>query len=168
VVVVKSSILWYVTPCSRLKINWRFGGTCRLHLQGRRITQVRNQKVASRAIWLCWLFFDAEDEGPACSSKTPVEFQPTKRHHISEDRTRYFKWTVPTFKFRRPNLSSHELRYLEFRAVQLNAWETPFNLIPHVWRWLKPCFSIVWFRQRKCCEAWTYSLSKLPPLSVLA
>jgi hypothetical protein len=31
-VVVKSSIFWDITPCSRLKVNRRFGGTCRLHL----------------------------------------------------------------------------------------------------------------------------------------
>jgi hypothetical protein len=29
---VKSSIFWDITPCSPLKINRRFGGTCHLHL----------------------------------------------------------------------------------------------------------------------------------------
>jgi hypothetical protein len=45
-VVVKSCIFWDVTPCSPLKLNRRFGGTCRLHLQGRRISQARNQREA--------------------------------------------------------------------------------------------------------------------------
>jgi hypothetical protein len=27
-----------------LEDKWRFGGTCRLHLQGRRISQARNQR----------------------------------------------------------------------------------------------------------------------------
>jgi hypothetical protein len=40
---VKSCIFWDITPCNPLKVNRRFGGTCRLHLQGRRISQARNQ-----------------------------------------------------------------------------------------------------------------------------
>jgi hypothetical protein len=43
-VVMKSSIFWDITPCSPLKVNWRFGGTCRLHLQGRKISRARNQR----------------------------------------------------------------------------------------------------------------------------
>jgi hypothetical protein len=35
-----------MTPCSPLKVNRRFGGTCRLCLQGRRISQARNQRKA--------------------------------------------------------------------------------------------------------------------------
>jgi hypothetical protein len=37
--VMKSSIFWDITPCSSLKVNLCFGGTCRLHIQGRRISQ---------------------------------------------------------------------------------------------------------------------------------
>jgi hypothetical protein len=33
-------------PCSPAKINRRFGGTCHLHFQSRRISQVRNQHEA--------------------------------------------------------------------------------------------------------------------------
>jgi hypothetical protein len=40
---MKSYIFWAVTPCSPLKINRHFGGTCNLHLQGRGINQARNQ-----------------------------------------------------------------------------------------------------------------------------
>jgi hypothetical protein len=43
-VVMKSKIFWDITPCSPLKFNRHFGGTCRLHLQGRRISQARNQR----------------------------------------------------------------------------------------------------------------------------
>jgi hypothetical protein len=35
---------WDITPCSSLKVNRRFGGTYRLHLQCRRISQARNQR----------------------------------------------------------------------------------------------------------------------------
>jgi hypothetical protein len=34
----------YKTFCGLLKANRRFGGTCRLHLQGRRISQARNKR----------------------------------------------------------------------------------------------------------------------------
>jgi hypothetical protein len=37
----KSSIFWNTTPCSSLKINRRFGGTCRCHLHSRRISRAR-------------------------------------------------------------------------------------------------------------------------------
>jgi hypothetical protein len=42
-VVMKSSMFWDKTPCSALKVKRRFGGTCRLHLQGRRISQARSR-----------------------------------------------------------------------------------------------------------------------------
>jgi hypothetical protein len=43
---MKNSIFRDITPCSPLKVNRRFGGTCRLHLHGRRINQERNKHEA--------------------------------------------------------------------------------------------------------------------------
>jgi hypothetical protein len=44
----QSSIFLDITPCSPLKVKWRFGVTCRLNLQGRRVSQETNVKqVAS-------------------------------------------------------------------------------------------------------------------------
>jgi hypothetical protein len=45
----KSSIFWDITPCSPLRVNRRFRGICRLHLQGRwKIKQETSMKqVAS-------------------------------------------------------------------------------------------------------------------------
>jgi hypothetical protein len=40
VVLMKGSTFWD-TPCSRLKVNQCFGGTCPLHIQGQRISQAR-------------------------------------------------------------------------------------------------------------------------------
>jgi hypothetical protein len=40
---LKSSIFWDITPCSLLKVKRRLGGIYRFHLQGRRISQARNQ-----------------------------------------------------------------------------------------------------------------------------
>jgi hypothetical protein len=43
---VKSCIFWDRKLCTQLKFNRRFEGTYRLHLQGGRITQARNQHEA--------------------------------------------------------------------------------------------------------------------------
>jgi hypothetical protein len=45
VVLMKSIIFWDMTACSPLSFNRRFGGTYRLHLQGRK---VNSAKAASR------------------------------------------------------------------------------------------------------------------------
>jgi hypothetical protein len=46
-VVLKSTIFWDVMSCSPLRVNWRFGGTYHLHLQGRKISWARNQAICS-------------------------------------------------------------------------------------------------------------------------
>jgi hypothetical protein len=43
IIIIISSIFWVTTPCGPLKVNRRFGGTFRLYLQDRRISQARNQ-----------------------------------------------------------------------------------------------------------------------------
>jgi hypothetical protein len=49
---MKSCIFWHITPCIQLKINQGFGGTCRLHLQGRRISKSRNRhEVGNEFAW---------------------------------------------------------------------------------------------------------------------
>jgi hypothetical protein len=41
---LKSSLLWDIMPCSLLKVNWCFRGTCHLHLGNLiRLSQARNQ-----------------------------------------------------------------------------------------------------------------------------
>jgi hypothetical protein len=45
-VAMKSSVFWDITPCGSVKFNWRFRGTCRLHLQGLRISQETSTKQA--------------------------------------------------------------------------------------------------------------------------
>jgi hypothetical protein len=46
VVVMKSIIFWDMMPCSPLSCNRHFGGTYRLHLQGRRIISARTSRQA--------------------------------------------------------------------------------------------------------------------------
>jgi hypothetical protein len=43
VIHLKTTIFCDITPCSLLKVNRRFGGICRLQLQGRRISRARSQ-----------------------------------------------------------------------------------------------------------------------------
>jgi hypothetical protein len=52
---LKSSVIWDITPCSLLKVSRRFRGTCCLHLQGQRITQARNHHEAGSKQSLCSL-----------------------------------------------------------------------------------------------------------------
>jgi hypothetical protein len=42
-VAMNSVVFWDIMPCSPLKAKRRVGGTCRLHLQCRRISRTRNQ-----------------------------------------------------------------------------------------------------------------------------
>jgi hypothetical protein len=52
-VVMKNSVYWGIASCSPLKASQCFGRTCRLHLQGRRICQTRNQcDVVSKQIYV--------------------------------------------------------------------------------------------------------------------
>jgi hypothetical protein len=50
-VIMKSSVFWDITPYSPLKANRRFGGTCRLQLQGQGISQARNQRESRLRPW---------------------------------------------------------------------------------------------------------------------
>jgi hypothetical protein len=50
--VLQSSVFWDVMAYSPLKVSWRFGGTCRLHVHGRRVSPARNQHEENRN--QCW------------------------------------------------------------------------------------------------------------------
>jgi hypothetical protein len=75
---IKSFIFWDITPCSPFKANWRFGGTFRLHLQSRTVSQARNQRESR---------WQADEMEATCSTETSVDFQRTTRRYIPEDRT---------------------------------------------------------------------------------
>jgi hypothetical protein len=47
---LKITAFWDVMPCSLLKINGRFGGTYRLHLQCRRVSQATNEQNIRKEI----------------------------------------------------------------------------------------------------------------------
>jgi hypothetical protein len=85
---MKSTIFWDITPCSPLKVNRRFGGTC-LHLQGLRISQARKQicllpafTLVSGSAYTSTLKMEA-----ICTSETSIEFKRNSRRYIPKDGT---------------------------------------------------------------------------------
>jgi hypothetical protein len=56
-VIMDSTIFWDITPFSSMNVNRSFGGTCRLHLEGRKINQARNHGDAGSRKSLVGLFF---------------------------------------------------------------------------------------------------------------
>jgi hypothetical protein len=75
VVTIKKAVFWDVAPC-RSCVNRRFGGTYRLHLQGRKIRE--RETSVSR-----WLQTELSLEAIR-SSETSVHTRSTRRH-FTED-----------------------------------------------------------------------------------
>jgi hypothetical protein len=72
---------WNMTPCSSLKVSWRFWGTYNLHLQGRNINehiQAWNKILYSDYYSTLMMEF-------LCFSETSINFQLATRRHIPED-----------------------------------------------------------------------------------
>jgi hypothetical protein len=73
-----------------VKVSVRFGGTYRRHLQGRRVSQGRNQHEAgskqSRSMPVSFFAFSSTLKmGAICSSETSVDFHLTTWRYIPED-----------------------------------------------------------------------------------
>jgi hypothetical protein len=83
-VVMKSIIFWDITPCSAFKVNRRFGGTYRLHLQGRKISGARNRRESRWKAELCFppVYFSIMKMEATLSSETSADFQRTTRRYI--------------------------------------------------------------------------------------
>jgi hypothetical protein len=64
------------TPCSVLKVNWHFGGTYRLHLQGENLLATSYTLVSYSTLKM----------GIIICPETSVHFQRTKRRCIPADR----------------------------------------------------------------------------------
>jgi hypothetical protein len=94
---MKSAIFWDITPYSSFKVNRRFGGPYRLHLQGRRISRARYQSESRWQASLClppaFTLVSCSAYSPTlkmeaiCSSEMSVNFQRTTRRYIPEDST---------------------------------------------------------------------------------
>jgi hypothetical protein len=77
---------WHVTPCSPLKVNLHFGGTYRLYLQYRRVSQRKKLAWSRQQAELCLLHSTLEKLA-ICSSEMAADFDRTIRRYISKDRT---------------------------------------------------------------------------------
>jgi hypothetical protein len=85
---MKSSVFWDIMPCSSVKVNQRFGGTYRLHLQGQKVSQARNKHEAGSKQSSLTLNMEA-----IYSPKMSVYFHHTTWCYIPEDITHSFKQT---------------------------------------------------------------------------
>jgi hypothetical protein len=74
-----------------LKINRRFGGKCRFHLQVLRVNKSKNQQKAGSKqnfmLFSCLSYISNVKKGVTCSSETSVDIQRTARRFISKYRT---------------------------------------------------------------------------------
>jgi hypothetical protein len=135
------TIIWDITPYSPLKVNQRFGGTHRLHLQSPRYMPSKKpawKKVANRAS--CSAYSSTLKMEAMCSSETSADFQRTTRRYIPEDSTLY--------NHHCENLKSYTVflhRQVTHRYVRrfgkvgaachlLSRWFLA-RLIPRPWRW---------------------------------
>jgi hypothetical protein len=87
----KSPVCIDITLYSPLKVNRHFGGTCRLHLQGRKTGQRTDQHEAdskqSFTLVSCLAYYSTLKMNETCSYEMLVDFQRTIRRCIPEDRT---------------------------------------------------------------------------------
>jgi hypothetical protein len=82
---VKSSVLWNITPCSPLKVNRPFGRTYRLHLP----VENKTSKKPAFTLVSCSSYSSTLNMKAVCSSETSVDFQRTTQHCIPEDSILY-------------------------------------------------------------------------------
>jgi hypothetical protein len=90
-VVIQSYIIWDTTPCIPVEVSLRFGGPCRHHLQGRRISQARNKDKAAilTACFMlvpCLAYSSTVKMEATCSSETSINFHRNTLHYIPDVR----------------------------------------------------------------------------------
>jgi hypothetical protein len=87
---MKNFVFWDIMPCSPLKVDRCYGGTSRLHLQGRRISQARNKLEVGALLASCFklvsfLAYSSTLKVEATFfSETSVEFQHMTLRYIPE------------------------------------------------------------------------------------
>jgi hypothetical protein len=114
-VVMKTSVVWDITPSSPVRLNRRFGWICH-HLQGQRISQARNQHEAG--------------SNATCSSVKSVGFHRTTLLCISEERTLFSvdRWMIVNNEQER---MLKESVVVQFKALYRNLPETLRKITLH-------------------------------------
>jgi hypothetical protein len=104
-----------ITPCSLLSLNRSFGGTYRLHRQGRKNKLSKKPEFFPPAITLvsCSVYFWTLKMEAIYSSETSVDTERTTRYYIPEDATLH--------NHRCENLKSYRLS----NVTRLNASNVP-------------------------------------------
>jgi hypothetical protein len=77
-VIMNSSVFLDITPCSPLTVNRRFGAIYRHHLQGRKLSQARNQREAACYFHTLVSYFAYSSSPKAettCFSETSIDVQ---------------------------------------------------------------------------------------------
>lgn len=86
---MNNSVFWDITRCSPLKVNRRFGETCRLYLHGRRIYLEIKQQSCSKQNSHCYLLHPGHSSTLKTEAKYPSETsvgsQRTTRLYIPQD-----------------------------------------------------------------------------------
>jgi hypothetical protein len=77
-VVIKSTVVWHITPCTPLEVNRRFGGTYRFNLQGG-ISRARYQGASKRQA------YSTLKMEVICCFEMSVDFRRNARRYILED-----------------------------------------------------------------------------------
>jgi hypothetical protein len=89
---MSSSIYWDIWPCSPLKVNLRFEGTYRLHLQGVKVRQARSHYSFMLNYYL--IYFLTLKTDAINYSKMPLNIYWTTRGHVPQVSTRQIVGTV--------------------------------------------------------------------------
>jgi hypothetical protein len=82
--VVMNSIFWNITSCSPLKVSCRFERTCRLHLQGGKISPAELCSPSAFTLLSCSVYSSDLKMETIYFSETSVDFQRTTWLYIQE------------------------------------------------------------------------------------
>jgi hypothetical protein len=139
---MKISIFVDITLCSPLKVNWRFGGPCRLH------SQLRSRALLATCFMLasCLAYSSILKMEVICSSETSVAFQWTARRYIPEDRSLH-----SDYSHRLCRTLSTKLEYKQKRWRQTNKH---INLLDNQMQ-LQTRWNVIYFFI--CLVTWTSS-----------
>jgi hypothetical protein len=132
---MKSTIFWDITLCSPLNVNRRFGGTYRLHLQGRRISWARNQQSSACHLLSYWfltrLILRPWRWRRYIPPKRRLTFNDYTALYPRRQYSSFVHLTIPTFL---PNE-----RQKMFLLEKTTVGELPIWLL-HAWVWVKATF----------------------------